>query len=138
MSEPVPAPRGFFRELRYIPQTLGLAWGAAPRWTLLWILLLLAQGLLPLSIVWLSRELVDELVAAIRAHSAAGGGLGGGGGAAFAFEPFGPLALAAILLGAALLAAELLRSALEYVQAAQAELVHDHVSGLVHAQTVRV
>ena len=40
---------------------------AAGRWTIVWIALLVVQGLLPLATVWLTRSLVDGLVAGIRA-----------------------------------------------------------------------
>lgn len=40
---------------------------AAGRWTIVWIALLVVQGLLPLATVWLTRSLVDGLVAGVRA-----------------------------------------------------------------------
>ena len=50
--------RGAAGEARYLPRAMGLVWAASRRWTLLWIGLLLAQGLLPAGIVYLTRELV--------------------------------------------------------------------------------
>jgi ATP-binding cassette subfamily B protein len=66
--------------------------------------------------------LVDGLVATIRA-----------GGAWTALRP---AAVAAILMAAALLAAELLRGLTAWVRTAQAELVQDHIQSLIHRQSV--
>ena len=54
--------RGAAGQARYLPRALRLVWAASRRWTLLWIGLLVAQGLLPVAVVYLTRELVDNLV----------------------------------------------------------------------------
>jgi ATP-binding cassette subfamily B protein len=51
-------------QLVYLPRTLGLVWAAARGWAVAWAILLLVQGLLPVAVVYLTRLLVDGLVAA--------------------------------------------------------------------------
>ena len=55
-------------QLPHLPRTFTLVWTAARGWTLAWVALLAAQGLLPVATVYLTRSLVDALVAAIRTH----------------------------------------------------------------------
>lgn len=52
--------------LRYLPAALALTWQAARRWTLLWLGLLLLQGILPAASVQLTRIVVDRLLEASR------------------------------------------------------------------------
>jgi ATP-binding cassette subfamily B protein len=111
-------------QLPYLPRAIALVWEAAPRWTLLWGALLAAQGLLPVATVYLTRSVVDGLVAAIRA-----------GGAWAAFRP---ALLLAGLLGAVLLLDELLRAAASFARRAQTELVRDRITDLLHRQSTRV
>ena len=60
------------RQFRYLPRTLRLVWEATPGWTTTWVGMLVVQGLLPVAIVYLTRALVDALVAAIDSGGAAG------------------------------------------------------------------
>jgi ATP-binding cassette subfamily B protein len=99
-------------------------WSAARGWTLAWIGLLLLQGLLPAGVVYLTRGLVDGLVAA----AAAPGDLQRAGAA---------IAMAA-LMGVALLLGELLHSASGWVRNVQAKRVEDYINGLVHAKSTSV
>jgi ATP-binding cassette, subfamily B, bacterial len=105
-----------------IPRALRLVWDAASGWTLAWIALLIAAGLLPVASVFLTRQLVDRLVAAI-----------GGGTQALL-----PIAIVAGLLIATLLLSEVLQSVLEWVRAAQGELTRDHIAALVQAKSATV
>src|SRR6266699_5293391 len=82
------------RALPYLFRTLRLIGQAAPGWTAEWIALLLVQGFVPVAIVYLTRPLVNGITAA--ASSRAG---------------WTPILWPAALIGAALLLAELLRSA---------------------------
>ena len=116
--------RGAAGEARYLPRAMGLVWAASRRWTLLWIGLLLAQGLLPAGVVYLTRELVDGLVAAAAAP-------GDWGRAA-------PALLVAELMGAALLLGELLHSASDWVRNVQAKRVENFIAGLVHDKSTSV
>lgn len=108
----------------YLPQALALVWSSARGWTIAWAALLVLQGLLPVASVYLSRALVNSLVAAIRT-----------GGA---WEHLRPTLLLVALMAAVLLALEVLRSATVYIRTAQAELVQDHISSLIHRKSAEV
>jgi len=111
-------------QLPYVPRALRLVWSAAPSWSLAWLLLLLIQGLLPAGLVYLTRILVDQLAAL------AGTGTSWQGLRGVLF----PAALMAVLL----LLMELMRAGGRLVRTAQADLVRDHVSGLIHHRAVAV
>ena len=91
---------------------------------LAWIVLLVAQGLLPVATVYLTRLLVNRLVAV------AGKGM--------AWDSIQLILIPAALMTGVLLLTELLRSAIEWVRTAQSELVQDHISTLVHEKSVAV
>jgi ATP-binding cassette, subfamily B, bacterial len=108
-------------QLVYLPRALALVWAAARRWAVAWIALLLVQGLLPVATVYLTKLLVDGLVAA---------------GADATWQTRAPLLLLVALMAGVMLLAEVLRSAAVWVRAAQAELVKDHISALIHQKSV--
>ncbi len=116
--------RNTLAQLSYLPQTLRLVWVAARRWTLAWALLLLIQGLLPVVTVYLTRLLVDSLVAAI--------------GAGGSWESVRPVLVLAALMAGGLLLTELLQHAIDWIRATQAELIQDHISALVHEKSIAV
>ena len=105
-------------QLPYLSRTVGIVWRSAPRLTVGWVALLVAQGVLPVALVYLTKALVDSLVAVTR-H--------GGGPASLR----APLTLA-LAMGGLLLLGELLRAAARWVRTAHSEVIRDHVSGLVH------
>lgn len=114
----------FARQMRYVPGTLALVWNAASRLTIIWIILLIAQGLLPIATVYLTRDLVNAIVAAMRA----------GGSSA----EFRPVVVYGAWLAAVMLATELLRNLTTWVRTAQSELVRDHIASLVQKKSVAV
>jgi ATP-binding cassette subfamily B protein len=116
--------RSALARLAYLPAALLLVWTAARGWTVAWLLVLSTQGLLPVGMVYLTRALVNRLMAAL-----------GSGGAWAAFRPC--IGVLALLAGVVLLM-ELLRSAASYIRAAQAELLQDHISGLIHDKSVTI
>jgi len=109
-------------ELPYLPRALALVWHASRAWTLGWIILLAAQGLLPVATVYLSRPLVNSLVAAARS----GGSW---------IEVRRALILV-VLTAAVLLVTEALSGVESWIRTAQSELVQDHISSLVHEKSV--
>ena len=119
----VPSVARYYRRagsaLPYLFRTLRLISLAAPNWTAAWIALLLVQGFLPVAIVYLTRPLVNGITAA--AASRAG---------------WTPILWPATLIGAALLLAELLRSATQWIRTVQSELVQDHITSLIHDKSV--
>jgi ATP-binding cassette, subfamily B, bacterial len=111
-------------QLPHLPRAFSLVWTAARHWTVAWIALLAAQGLLPVATVYLTRSVVDALLAAVRAHGA---------------ELELRTALVRIAaMAAVLLASELLQSAANWVRTAQSALLQDHVSGLIHQKSAAV
>jgi ATP-binding cassette, subfamily B, bacterial len=118
------AARRWAGQLPHLPRAIALVWEAAPRLTLAWGALLAIQGLLPVAMVYLTRSVVDGLVAAIRA-----------GGS---WEAFRPALLGAGLLGAVLLLGELLGAASSFARRAQSERVRDRIADLLLRQSTRV
>ena len=101
--------RAAVAQLRYLPRALELVWESARYKTLVWIGLLFVQGLLPVATVYLTRSLVNGLVASV----AAGG----------VWESVRPILMVAALLAAILLLSESLRIATRWIRAAQSELI---------------
>jgi len=111
-------------QLPYLPRALRLVWRAAPWWSLAWLLLLLIDGVVPAGVVFLTRTLVDQM-AALAGTGASVQGLRG---------VFLPATLMVVLL----LMTEFLRAGGRLVRSAQADLVKDHVSRLIHNRAVSV
>jgi ATP-binding cassette, subfamily B, bacterial len=109
-------------QIRYVPRTLALVWAATHGWTVAWVALLVAQGLVPVAIVYLTRPLVDGIVAAANSHGD------------------WMLARHALLLAAGmaafLLLTEVLRSVGGWVRTAQSELLQDQITDLIHRKSV--
>ena len=105
-------------QLRYLPRALALVWQAARPWTMAWGVLLLLQGVLPVATVYLTRAVVNSLVAA----TAAGG----------SWEALQPTIILAGAIGLILILMEVLRSVTEWVRATQAELAQDYIHALLH------
>ena len=101
-----------------------LVWHAAPRWTTLWLVLLIIQGLLPVATVYLTKYLVDSLVALID-----------GGLTPELLQPT-LIAIAGMIL--VMLISEVLRSFTNMVYTAQSELINDYVRKLVQDKAVEV
>ena len=107
------------RDLR--ARTFGLIWVAAPKWTIAWSVLLIAQGLLPLAAVYLLKLLVNSLVKAANS----------GGD----WSQLRPTFILIALTVAVMLLTEVLQSASELVRIAQSELVQAHQGAV---QTIRL
>lgn len=109
-------------QLPYLPRTFALVWAAAPRWTLVWGLLLFAQGLLPAASVLLTRQLVNSLVDTL--------------GAGTSWTHIRPTLLLVLLMAVIMLLTELLRGLTVWIRTAQTELVQDHISALIHQRSI--
>ena len=103
--------------LSYLPWALKMTWMAARKWTVAWAVLLMIQGLLPAATVYLTKFLVDSIVAA----AAAGG----------SWAEVRPVLFYAILMALAMLATQVLQSVLGWLRTAQAELVGDYMRARV-------
>ena len=109
---------------KHLLRAISLVWVASKPWTVAWILLLAFQGFIPAVTVSLVRELVDSFVAVI-----------GGSGQ---WERLQPTVIIAGLIAAVLLLSESLKIGVEWVHAAQAQIVQDHLYGLIHAKSATV
>jgi len=116
--------RNFTVQLSYLPQTLRLIWAAARGWTLAWAILLVVQGLLPAAAVYLTRLLVDNLAAAL--------------GAGASWENIRPTLFLVALMASVMLLTQVLQSVMGWVRTAQAELIRDYLSALVHDKSTAV
>jgi ATP-binding cassette, subfamily B, bacterial len=109
------------RQLPRFPQALSLVWKPARGWTMAWAALIVLQGLLPVATVYLTRPLVDALLAAMRPEG-----------------NVRPALVYAALMAAVLLATEALRSVASWVRTAQSELVRNHIAQLVQDKSAEV
>jgi ATP-binding cassette subfamily B protein len=114
----------FTGQLSYLPQTFSLIWAASRNYTLVWIILLILQGILPAAFVYLTRLVVDGVVLV------AGKGI--------TWDNIQPILTPVALMAAVLLLTEFLQGAAEWVRTAQSELVQDYISGLIHQQSVAI
>jgi ATP-binding cassette subfamily B protein len=111
-------------KISYLGRVYRLIWAAAGRWTVAWAILLVVQGLLPVALVYLTKPLVDGIQAAI--------------GRGTSWESVQPVLLVAIAIGCILILTELIKVAVEWIGAAQSELVQDYLSDLLHAKSTSV
>src|SRR4051812_33555824 len=88
-------------QLPHLTRAVGLMFDVARSWTIAWVLLLIIQGLLPATTVYLTKLIVDGVVAAQRA-----------GGSWVVVRP---VVFVVLLLGVAMLLMEIVRSGINYV-----------------------
>lgn len=111
-------------QLPYLPRTLKMVWEAARWWSLASICLLIAQGVLPVALVYLTRTLVNGLVAIQHGQNSR--------------SALASLAITVSLYVAVLVAKEVMGSVGKWVRRAQSELVQDHIYGLIHNQALEL
>lgn len=116
--------RKALRQLVHLPRTLRLIWAASPGWTAAWLLLLLLQGLLPVASIYLTSQLINQLVDLLPQP-----------GSLERFRPAAPLIGG---IGLLFVLARVVDNVSTWVRVAQSELVYDRISALVHAQSVAV
>jgi ATP-binding cassette subfamily B protein len=119
----VPLKQALSRSLR-LDRAVRLVWQSAPGWTLGNAVLVVAQGLLPLAALFLIRQIVDAVTAGMSNPDKAA-----------AFQDV--LVWLLLAAGVGLLTA-LVRSLSDVASQAQSLLVTDHVSDLLHAQSILV
>src|SRR5258705_5042163 len=109
-------------QLPYLPRALGLVWLVARPWTVTWIVLLVVQGLLPAATVYLTKLVVDGVVAALKNNSS--------------WPNVRHVLLLIIVLAGIMLLMELVRGGISWVRTVQAELLKDHITDLIHEKSV--
>jgi ATP-binding cassette, subfamily B, bacterial len=117
-------PRGARLRLSYWLRTMRLVWAAAPRWTSVWMILLIVQGAVPAASLYLIKLMVDSLLKA----AASGGD----------WQQIRPALIWVALVAAVTLISEVMQSLIEWIRTAQSELIQDHIKGLVHQQSISV
>ncbi len=110
--------------LKHLPQAIALVWGATRGWTAAWGGLLLVQGLLPAAVVYLTKPLVDSLVAAVNS------------GGADSVSALRSVLWWGGLMAAVMLMSEVLRGITGLVRQTQSELLQDYIAGLIHRQSI--
>ena len=108
----------------YIPRTVRLVWQATGMWMIAWLALLLVQGVLPVGIVYMMRQVVDSLVGVVKNSAGVSG--------VKTYEFIFPL----IVLGVLLVGEQILRSAGQWVRTIQSERIQDYMTGLIHDQAL--
>jgi ATP-binding cassette subfamily B protein len=110
-----------------IPQlghTWQLIWSASRYWTLAWVVLLVAQGVLPAVSVLLTRQLVDSVVLVV------GQGIDG--------QTIQTILVPTLLIAGLMVLTQVLTSLSELVRTVQAELVQDDISRRIHTQSMKI
>ena len=111
-------------QLPWLPRGLALAWHASRRWTIAWLLLLIVQGLVPVGLVYLTKVLVDALVAALKTGPA--------------WPNVRGVLVIFALLAAITVLSEAVRAAIGWIRAVQSELMKDYINGLIQEKSVSV
>ncbi len=111
----------FRRQLAYLPRTFSLVWTAARYWMIVWIALAVLEGLLPVATVYLTRSLVDAIVAAVKSSG-------------------GPtdlrrVVVTGLMMAAVLLSLRLLQGLKNWASEAQSGLLREHISSLIHSKS---
>ncbi|WP_028320824.1 ABC transporter ATP-binding protein [Desulfatiglans anilini] len=110
------------KQLPYLPRALRLVWAAAGVWAMAWLALILLQGLLPVATVYLTRAVVDGLVAIL--------------GKEYSWTALSPFLLLVGLTVLTLLAGEALRGITGWMRTVQSEQVQDHIHGRIHEKAL--
>ncbi len=123
MIKTVPLKQALAQTLR-LDRALRLVWKSAPGWTLANAGLVIAQGLLPLAGLYLVRQIVDAVSAGITNPDKQ--------------AAFRQVLVWLLLAGGVGILTALARSLGELAAQAQAQLVTDHVSDVLHSQSILV
>ena len=116
--------RNALAQLPYLPRALALVWEVARPWTIAWIVLLIVQGLLPAATVYLTKLVVDGVVAAVQSGSS--------------WPSVSPVLVLLAVLAGVLLLMEVMRGGINWVRAVQTELLRDHLTALIHQKSITV
>lgn len=113
-----------FRQTANWKRSLKLIWGASPFYTVCWSVLLVVQGVLPGLLVYLTKLVVDSLVVALNSRGD--------------WEKVRPAVLYIVAIAAVMLLIDVTKSLLSIVRTAQADIIQDHVTGLIHDKSTAV
>ena len=112
----------FFKDaistFQYLPWAIKLVWQSAHRWTIAWLSLIILQGLLPVTNIYLTRDLVNHLVKVSKNN--------------FNNDSLQPILILVIALGIILIVSQALQGLMDWVRTSQTDLVQDHINDLIH------
>ena len=108
-------------QIKYVPRALRLVWQAAHGWTMLSTLLLIIRGILPAATVYLTKEMVNDMVNVVN----------GNGDIEMLLGAVPVIAL----MAATILARELIGDVQRYVSAVLADRTQDFMYNLIHEKT---
>jgi ATP-binding cassette subfamily B protein len=120
---------------RLLARAFRLVWASAPGWTTASLVLVAAQGLLPLATLYLIKLLVDALAAAFHGVLSPQSGAGAAASAAGAPASASPVLWILAAAGAVAVLEVVARSLAAYVAEAQTETVTDHLSDVIHEKS---
>lgn len=109
-------------QLPELPRVVGLLWHVARTWTAAWLILLIIQGLLPAAAVYVTKLVVDGIVAAVNSGNS--------------WITLRPVLLLVLTLAGIMLVQEVVRGGISWVRLAQGELLQDHINDLIHAKSI--
>lgn len=115
---------GKTKYFRYWKRALTLVWNAAPVYTCVWTIFLILQGILPVLAVYLTKYVIDSIVAAKN----------NAGNWTYINEAIFYL----VLMGAVLLLTEIVKNLNSWIRTAQAESVGDLLSDKIHKQAANL
>ena len=108
--------------LPWLSRGLVLAWQASRLWTVIWLVLLVVEGVVPVGLVYLTKLLVDALVAAIKNGAS--------------WPQVRSVLIVVVSLAGLTLLGEVVRKAAGWIRTVQAELVQDHINDLIHTKSI--
>ena len=116
--------RNALTKLNYLPRAFALMWIAAKGWTIADLALLFVQGLLPASLVYLTKLLIDSLTLTIRAGPTAANVRG--------------VVWFAALMGVNTLLLQVLGGIEQMIRSALSERLQDHIFTMIHEQSIAI
>ncbi|AFY99919.1 ABC transporter ATP-binding protein [Calothrix sp. PCC 6303] len=109
--------------LRLLP-ALRLVWQAAPGWTIVYIVLIIVQGTLPLLLLYLTKLVIDTVVNSLTIADKVSSGK--------------QLIILLLLTGLVTFVSTICNSFAELVNTAQSQRVTDYMSSIIHAKSIEV
>src|SRR5258708_129202 len=108
----------------FLRRALGLLWTASARWMVAALALTVVLGILPAATVFLTKWVVDVL-----AHTA---------GAGATWDKVQVVLVPASLMVGVMIAQRVLGGLSDWVNTAQAQVVEDHIKGLIHKKSASI
>ncbi|MGV8827141.1 MAG: ABC transporter ATP-binding protein [Breznakibacter sp.] len=109
--------------LQYMIKAVKMIWVSSPRWSLINLLMVVMRGTIPLLMLWVIKELIDQVSQAVT-----------NGGSGDAKVLMGPL----LLTGLFFVVNALIASLHSVVREKQSYLVNDHIAAIIHKKTTHI